>query len=226
MAAGVELAAYRTLQHALAVVGGAGDRPARIRVRYFPDRLELEVRGSRAAGGAASAALMAARERVLALGGSFSAETPSAGSRSCAHGCPRCRRMRDVTAVVRRVAAGPQADRLVFLGFVGMALVEELVRADADRSPRAIGWILALSCPLLLRRSRPVLATCLTAALIVALPDLAAFPPGVFAVVLPVVLSYSCGAYSETRRAWPPPWRCRPRSRCTSGSRTPRTSRS
>ena len=57
------------------VVGGAGDRPTRIRVRYLPDRLELEVRGSRAGGGAASAALMAARERVLALGGSFSADT-------------------------------------------------------------------------------------------------------------------------------------------------------
>jgi hypothetical protein len=61
------------------VVGGAGDRPTRIRVRYLPDRLELEVRGSRAGGGAASAALMAARERVLALGGSFSADTPSDG---------------------------------------------------------------------------------------------------------------------------------------------------
>ena len=99
--------------------------------------------------------------------------------------------MRDV-ASVRRVATGPGADRLLFLGFDGMALAEELVRPDADQSPRAIAWILAHSCPLLLRQSRPVLATCLTAALIVALPDLSAFPPGVFAVVLPVVLSYSC----------------------------------
>ena len=79
LGAGVELAAYRTLQHALAVVEGAADSPARILVRYLPDRLELEVSGSRAAGGAATAALMAARERVLALGGSFSADTPTAG---------------------------------------------------------------------------------------------------------------------------------------------------
>ena len=104
--------------------------------------------------------------------------------------------MRDV-ASVRRVVTGTGADRLLFLGFVGVALAEELVRPDADRSPRAIGWILALSCPLLLRQSRPVLATCVTAALIVALPDLTAFPPGVFALVLPVVLSYSCGAHAE-----------------------------
>ena len=79
LGAGVELAAYRTLQHALAVLSGAADSPTRIRVRYLSDRLELEVRGSRMTGGAASAALMAARERVLALGGSFSAETPPDG---------------------------------------------------------------------------------------------------------------------------------------------------
>jgi hypothetical protein len=79
LGAGVELAAYRTLQHALAVVTGVADRPAHIRVRYLPDRLELEIRGSRATGGGASAALMAARERVIALGGSFSADTPAEG---------------------------------------------------------------------------------------------------------------------------------------------------
>jgi hypothetical protein len=79
LGAGIELAAYRTVQHALAVVTGAADRPASIRVRYLPDRLELEVRGSRVAGGAAAAALMAARERVVALGGSFTADTPAEG---------------------------------------------------------------------------------------------------------------------------------------------------
>jgi len=79
LGAGVELAAYRTLQHALAVVSGAADSPTRIRVRYLSDRLELEVLGSRVTGGAASAALMAARERVVAFGGSFSAETQPHG---------------------------------------------------------------------------------------------------------------------------------------------------
>ena len=79
LGAGVELAAYRTLQHSLVVVNGAGNRPAHVRVRYLPDRLELEVHGTRASSGAASAALMAARERVLALGGTFNADTPSEG---------------------------------------------------------------------------------------------------------------------------------------------------
>ncbi len=81
LTAGVELAAYRTLQHALAAVGSDQDEHATVHLRYFPDRLELEVRGLQPSGTAAGAALMAARERVLVLGGSFSADTPSPGHR-------------------------------------------------------------------------------------------------------------------------------------------------
>jgi signal transduction histidine kinase len=81
LTAGVELAAYRTVQHALAAVGGGPDKRATVQVRYRPDRLELEVRGLTSGGTAAGAALMAARERVLVLGGSFSADTPSPGRR-------------------------------------------------------------------------------------------------------------------------------------------------
>jgi signal transduction histidine kinase len=81
LGAGVELAAYRTVQHALAAVGCVRDQPATVRLRYLPDQLELEVRGLRAEGSAARAALLAARERVTALGGNFSAETTSPGHR-------------------------------------------------------------------------------------------------------------------------------------------------
>jgi len=77
--AGVELAAYRTVQHALAATGRGV--PATVRLRYLPDGLELEVRGPRSAGNVAEAALMAARERVLSLGGTFSADTSSPGRR-------------------------------------------------------------------------------------------------------------------------------------------------
>ena len=100
-------------------------------------------------------------------------------------------------ASVRRVATGPHADLLLFLGFVAAAVGEELVRPGADHSPRALVWIVALSSPLLVRRSHPVLATGLTAGLILAVPDLSGFPPGLFEVVLPVVLSYSCGAHAK-----------------------------
>jgi signal transduction histidine kinase len=77
LSAGIELAAYRTLQHALVAVAGTQDAPATIHLRYLPDRLELEVDGRQLSNGAATAALMAARERVLALGGSFSADSPA-----------------------------------------------------------------------------------------------------------------------------------------------------
>jgi signal transduction histidine kinase len=59
---GVEVTAYRIVEHAL-----DGDGPVGVRLRYRADALELEVRG--AAGGA----LAAARERVSAQGGSLEA---------------------------------------------------------------------------------------------------------------------------------------------------------
>ena len=104
--------------------------------------------------------------------------------------------MHDV-ARARRLVSGPAADRLLFAGLVLAGLTEELVRADADHSQRALAWIVVLSCPLLVRRSHPILATCVMAGLIVAVPNLSGFPPGLFEVVLPVVLSYSCGAWAE-----------------------------
>jgi signal transduction histidine kinase len=79
LTAGVELAAYWTIQHALGAIGSAEDEPVTVHVRYLPDRLELEIRGLLNTGSGASAALLTARERVLALGGSFSAEVPAAG---------------------------------------------------------------------------------------------------------------------------------------------------
>jgi signal transduction histidine kinase len=73
---GVELAAYRALQHALVAVGGAEGNPATVQLRYLADALELEISGLPADGGGAEAALAAARERVTAHGGSFSARAP------------------------------------------------------------------------------------------------------------------------------------------------------
>jgi signal transduction histidine kinase len=74
---GVELAAYRALQHALVAVAGSGSEPAMVQLRYLPDSLELEVRGLASEGASAEAALVAARERVAAQGGSFSSDAPA-----------------------------------------------------------------------------------------------------------------------------------------------------
>lgn len=74
---GVELATYRVLQHALVAVAGAPGEPATVQLRYLPDSLELEVRGVPSQEAWAEAAVVAARERVMAQGGSFSSENPS-----------------------------------------------------------------------------------------------------------------------------------------------------
>jgi hypothetical protein len=63
---GLELAAYRTIQHGLEALGGA---PASVRLRYLPDALELELTGTFADD--SQPALAAARERVAAHGGEF-----------------------------------------------------------------------------------------------------------------------------------------------------------
>jgi hypothetical protein len=78
---GVELAAYRTVQHGLDALANEGTPPACVRLRYLADALELEVRGTVAAGRVSEAALAAAHERVDAHGGSFIAATVEASGR-------------------------------------------------------------------------------------------------------------------------------------------------
>jgi signal transduction histidine kinase len=81
LAAAIELAAYRTVQHALVAVGAGTEQSAKVHVRYLPDRLELEIGGARRDGSAAAAAMTAARERVTSFGGRFSAEAPTPETR-------------------------------------------------------------------------------------------------------------------------------------------------
>lgn len=86
---GLELAAYRTVQHALVAVAGTGERPVTVRLSYGSDAFEVEVRGAPADGGVAAAALMAARERVTAHGGTFSTDTPVWGQQVLRAWLPR-----------------------------------------------------------------------------------------------------------------------------------------
>ncbi len=70
---GVELAAYRLVQHAL---GAAGRGAVRVRLRYLPDALDLEVG---AESGVAAEPLAVVRERVRAHGGRLTVETSEPG---------------------------------------------------------------------------------------------------------------------------------------------------
>jgi signal transduction histidine kinase len=69
---GVELAAYRVVQHALEALGVRDGESASVEVRYSDSELELAVAGTAPSGQPAQAALDAARERVSAYGGTFS----------------------------------------------------------------------------------------------------------------------------------------------------------
>ena len=101
----------------------------------------------------------------------------------------------------RLAPLAPLAGLALAATLVSSGLAEQLARQDTEHSLRAIVWILALGAPILVARTRPVIATCATALLVVASPEFTGhFPPGAFAYVLPVVLSYSCGAYATTRK--------------------------
>jgi signal transduction histidine kinase len=78
---GVELAAYRVLQHALVAVRGGDGEAATIELHYLPTALELHVAGFPTDGSSGDAALAAARERATSQGGSFSTENSSVGKR-------------------------------------------------------------------------------------------------------------------------------------------------
>ncbi len=72
---GIELATYRALQHGLVAIGSVPADPAIVALRYRPEALELEIRGAPGAGAWAEAAVTAARERIVAQGGSFSSDS-------------------------------------------------------------------------------------------------------------------------------------------------------
>jgi signal transduction histidine kinase len=78
---GVELAAYRAVQHALVAIRGEETEPALVQLRYLPAALDLEVRGIPIEGSGAVAAVAAARERVTAHGGTFSSHSDAPARR-------------------------------------------------------------------------------------------------------------------------------------------------
>jgi signal transduction histidine kinase len=77
--AGIELAAYRILEHALAAIGSDGGDAITVVLRFAPEALELEVEGAHPhAAVAADGPIAAAREQVAARGGSLSVRSAGA----------------------------------------------------------------------------------------------------------------------------------------------------
>lgn len=68
---GVELAAYRIVEHALAVIDDADDHAVSVRLRFSRDALDVEVEGCHRRGSPGDGPILAAREQAAARGGSF-----------------------------------------------------------------------------------------------------------------------------------------------------------
>jgi len=83
------------------------------------------------------------------------------------------------------------------LAFAASVLVEAAVRTEVGLSPRAYAWAFALGALVVVARRRPALATLGAALLIAVLPD--ASTPGAAKFVVPVALSYWCGAQARRR---------------------------
>lgn len=79
--AGLELSAYRIVEHLLAAVQDAPEARIDVRVRFGPDALELDVTGPASRQSDPVTAFAIARERVALLGGSLLIQT---GSGRCA----------------------------------------------------------------------------------------------------------------------------------------------
>jgi signal transduction histidine kinase len=73
--AGIELSAYRIVEHLLTVLEDEPAARVDVRLRFGPDALELDVTGPPSPHGDPAAALAAARERVALTGGTLRLET-------------------------------------------------------------------------------------------------------------------------------------------------------
>jgi signal transduction histidine kinase len=77
LSAGIELSAYRIVEHLLAALQDAAEARIDVRVRFGPDALELDVTGPASRHADPAAAFAVARERAALLGGTLRIETSS-----------------------------------------------------------------------------------------------------------------------------------------------------
>jgi signal transduction histidine kinase len=101
---------------------------------------------------------------------------------------------------LRLASPGPRAELALAIAFVGATLVEQLARSDTDHSPLALAWTLAVAATVLVRRTHPVAGTWVAALLLAAVPQTVGdAPASSFEFLLPIILSYACGAHAPTR---------------------------
>ena len=195
---GVELAAYRVLQHALVAVRGEEGEPATVELATCPERWSWRSSGPPGDGTSARAAVLAARERVTSYGGSFSAEN-SAPACAC---CVRASRRRWLMAerlTARRVVASRWFDPALAALLIGVSLVELYTTPGMTSSLRAPIAVVVVGGAVAFRRSHPQIAAGAQAAVFLATPNFDDnFLPHVGAIATSIV-AYSCGAHAAHR---------------------------
>lgn len=98
---------------------------------------------------------------------------------------------------LRPAAPGRRAELALSVAFVCAGLIELLARDDTDHSAFVVAIGTAIGATILVRRTHAVAATCVAAVLIALLPGDGA--PATFEFLLPIVLSYACGAHAPIR---------------------------
>lgn len=98
-----------------------------------------------------------------------------------------------------RLPDGRRVDLAVAAVLASALVVELLVRPGAVASPQAIAFAIGLAATVAARRTQPLAAICLAAAITVAIPDYLTQFANYTPVVLASVLSYACGAYAGQR---------------------------
>jgi hypothetical protein len=154
---GVELAAYRALQHALVAVRGAAGEPATVQLRYLPGALELEVRGFPTEGGAPKRLLWPRASESPLTAAASAAKIRTRDSACCRRTCRWWRPLADRPALARRPDGRWGCPALAAaLAAAGMAQL--LGRGDLTSSPASAFIVVAAVAPVAVLRTHPVWA--------------------------------------------------------------------
>ena len=90
---------------------------------------------------------------------------------------------------------GPRSELALAIGFLAVAVIEQLARPRPDHSLRGVVWVLAVAAPVLVRRTHPLAGALATSALLAVLPH--DFSPSTIEYLLPLILAYSLGAHAR-----------------------------
>ena len=211
LAEGVELAAYRIVEHALAASDG-DDEPVRVSLRFGRETLDVEVEAAdHDTGAVVEETIVAAREQVAARGGSFDLRPAGPGRRSLARACrlPPSRRERRAVHVRERWSDGVLAGALVGAGALELAFGPEPLHPLNDPHAPLVagGFVVVCLAAVVARRGHALRASCAAAPLMLAEGIARDVTHNGGATLLPIfIIAYALGAHEERRAAQSPDW--------------------